>query len=90
MENLKKFGFINYFGMQRFGTYNVRTHQVGIENLRQNWIKVCQLILSQHPDGNEEEKKRKELMVKLVFEDERVDMAIDLLDRKDVRTIAAY
>jgi len=26
VENLKKNGFLNYFGMQRFGTYNVRTH----------------------------------------------------------------
>jgi len=30
VENLKKNGFINYFGMQRFGTYNVRSHEIGI------------------------------------------------------------
>jgi tRNA pseudouridine13 synthase len=33
VENLKKNGFLNYFGMQRFGTYNIRTHEIGIENL---------------------------------------------------------
>ena len=33
VENLKKNGFINYFGMQRFGTYNVRSHEIGIETL---------------------------------------------------------
>jgi len=33
VENLKANGFINYFGMQRFGTYNVRTHEIGKENL---------------------------------------------------------
>ncbi len=45
------------------------------------------MILSQHSDGNEEEKVRKELMVKYVFEDERVDKAIELLDRKDVTIV---
>lgn len=40
VENLKQNGFINYFGMQRFGTYNVRTHEIGREALKQNWIKV--------------------------------------------------
>ena len=34
VESLKKYGFINYFGMQRFGTYNVRTHEIGKEVLR--------------------------------------------------------
>lgn len=54
VENLKKNGFINYFGMQRFGTYNVRSHEIGIETLHQNWIKVIHMIISQHPDGDHE------------------------------------
>jgi len=33
VERLKANGFINYFGMQRFGTYNVRTHEICKENL---------------------------------------------------------
>ena len=27
-------GFINYYGMQRFGTYNIRTHTLGKEILK--------------------------------------------------------
>lgn len=40
MESLASAGFINYYGMQRFGSYAVSTHQVGLEVLKQNWIKV--------------------------------------------------
>lgn len=29
VENVKKNGFVNYFGMQRFGSYSVRTHTIG-------------------------------------------------------------
>ena len=46
VENLKSHGFINYFGMQRFGTYNVRTHEIGREVLKQNWTKVIEMIIS--------------------------------------------
>ena len=45
VKNVEKNGFINYFGMQRFGTYSVRTHEMGIEILKQNWPKVAELIL---------------------------------------------
>lgn len=38
-------GFVNYFGMQRFGTYSVRTHEVGKEVVRHNWKKVARIIL---------------------------------------------
>lgn len=29
VKNVEKEGFINYFGMQRFGSYSVRTHELG-------------------------------------------------------------
>ncbi|CDW87747.1 trna pseudouridine synthase [Stylonychia lemnae] len=76
--------FLNYFGMQRFGTYNVRTHRIGIENLRQDWQKVCELILSQHPDGDEDSKFRKQKILKMVFEEKNIDSALNYLDRRDV------
>jgi tRNA pseudouridine13 synthase len=37
VKNIEKLGFINYFGMQRFGSYSVRTHQIGKEILNHNW-----------------------------------------------------
>ena len=53
MQSLKTLGFINYFGMQRFGTRNISTHQVGIEMLAGNWQQACDLILAPKDDGND-------------------------------------
>lgn len=84
VKNVENAGFINYFGMQRFGTYNVRTHEIGIENLKQDWEKVCRMIISQHPDYDDDVKYTKQKMLKLVFEDNNVHAAFDLLERRDV------
>ncbi|AAS51362.1 ACR136Cp [Eremothecium gossypii ATCC 10895] len=46
-ELLKNRGFINYFGMQRFGTFSVSTHEVGKELLLENWKNAVDLILSE-------------------------------------------
>lgn len=45
-ESLKEKGFLNYFGMQRFGTFSVSTHEIGKEILLGNWAKACELLLS--------------------------------------------
>lgn len=45
-ESLTKNGFINYFGMQRFGTFSISTHTVGKELLSGNWEGAVELILS--------------------------------------------
>eukprot|EP01133_Synstelium_polycarpum_P014169 gene14169-16701_t len=38
-------GFINYYGLQRFGTGSVATHVVGMAVLRGDWERAVQLIL---------------------------------------------
>lgn len=45
-ESLKTKGFINYYGMQRFGTFSISTHTVGKYVLNGNYDKVVDLILS--------------------------------------------
>eukprot|EP00897_Mesotaenium_endlicherianum_P005488 jgi/Mesen1/4968/ME000248S04252 len=45
-EGLKASGFINYFGLQRFGSGNVGTHEVGKCLLRGKWQAAINLILS--------------------------------------------
>lgn len=45
-QTLKEKGFINYYGMQRFGTFSVSTHEVGREILLNNWKGAVELILS--------------------------------------------
>lgn len=43
---LSQNGFVNYFGMQRFGTFSISTHAVGKELLSGHWEQAAELILS--------------------------------------------
>nr|XP_014990134.1 pseudouridylate synthase 7 homolog isoform X3 [Macaca mulatta] len=45
MNSLREIGFINYYGMQRFGTTAVPTYQVGRAILQNSWTEVMDLIL---------------------------------------------
>lgn len=45
-QSLAEKGFVNYFGMQRFGTFSISTHVVGKELLLNNWQSAVDLILS--------------------------------------------
>jgi tRNA pseudouridine13 synthase len=47
LNSLKNIGFINYFGMQRFGTFSISTHEIGKEILKSNWKTAAELILSE-------------------------------------------
>ncbi|KAI8139253.1 pseudouridine synthase [Fennellomyces sp. T-0311] len=49
MESLGSRGFINYFGMQRFGTGTIMTHEVGRAILKLDFEEACELILKPRP-----------------------------------------
>ncbi|XP_039917035.1 pseudouridylate synthase 7 homolog isoform X3 [Hirundo rustica] len=49
MHSLREIGFINYYGMQRFGTTAVPTYQIGRAILQNNWHEVMDLILKPRP-----------------------------------------
>ncbi|XP_053174851.1 pseudouridylate synthase 7 homolog isoform X2 [Scomber japonicus] len=53
MTSLKQTGFINYYGMQRFGTTAVPTQQVGRAILKNDWNAVVDLILKPRPGEKE-------------------------------------
>ncbi|KAH8937329.1 hypothetical protein BDL97_16G022100 [Sphagnum fallax] len=53
-EGLGQSGFINYFGLQRFGSGSVATHTVGAALLRGEWKAAANLIL-QPRDGEQRE-----------------------------------
>ena len=40
-----KIGFVNYFGLQRFGTSCVASHEIGIKMLKQDWKGAFDLVL---------------------------------------------
>ncbi len=45
LESLKQVGFINYYGMQRFGTYSIPTYEIGILLLQSKWKEAVDLLL---------------------------------------------
>lgn len=49
---IREKGFINYFGLQRFGTRSVQTHEIGLAILQGEWEKAVDLILSYRYDDN--------------------------------------
>ncbi|KAJ3025227.1 UNVERIFIED_CONTAM: hypothetical protein HDU68_007344 [Siphonaria sp. JEL0065] len=53
LTSLEKSGFINYYGMQRFGTRSISTHQVGLAMLSGSWATAVDLIMM--PKGDERE-----------------------------------
>ncbi|ODV82438.1 tRNA pseudouridine synthase D [Suhomyces tanzawaensis NRRL Y-17324] len=46
-DSLKEKGFINYYGMQRFGSFSISTHVLGVHVLKEDWKSVVELILSE-------------------------------------------
>lgn len=52
-RSLSECGFLNYFGMQRFGTASVSTHDVGQAILTGQYERACHLILDPR-DGDHE------------------------------------
>lgn len=49
MERVNKGGFINYFGLQRFGSFGVGTWEVGVQMLKGNWRGAVEKILDYDP-----------------------------------------
>ncbi|KAG8708995.1 hypothetical protein FRC09_000922 [Ceratobasidium sp. 395] len=49
MNSLKVNGFINYYGMQRFGTSAIPTHSIGLAILRSDWKHATSLLLRPRP-----------------------------------------
>ncbi|EGG23829.1 tRNA pseudouridine synthase D [Cavenderia fasciculata] len=54
VAQLNHTGFINYYGLQRFGTGSVSTNQVGLEVIKGNWENAVMLILGPREGENED------------------------------------
>ncbi|KIK68015.1 hypothetical protein GYMLUDRAFT_804143 [Collybiopsis luxurians FD-317 M1] len=77
---IKENGFINYYGMQRFGTASVPTHAIGLALLQSEWQKAAALILQprhgEHPDV--------EAARRAWLEEKDLDKALSLMPRRVV------
>lgn len=55
LGSLRERGFINYYGMQRFGTSAITSHAIGLLMLQGKYKEACETLLSrragEHPDS---------------------------------------
>lgn len=81
MISLRDDGFINYFGLQRFGTVaDIPTHEIGKALLQGNWKEAIQLIMK--PREGEQDKRLAE--ARIIFKETGdAKMAHKKLDRLD-------
>jgi len=90
VEKISENGFLNYFGMQRFGCFNIMTQDVGKEAIKQNWKKVIgkskliilEMLLGQYPKSGVD-KDRKLKIAKLALEDDDIEGALKLVQPRD-------
>ncbi|KAL3964561.1 hypothetical protein ACCO45_001565 [Purpureocillium lilacinum] len=50
LDHMAQHGWINYFGHQRFGTYDIGTHQIGKLILGNKWEEAVKALLSYDPE----------------------------------------
>ncbi|XP_071810344.1 pseudouridylate synthase 7 homolog [Asterias amurensis] len=62
MISMRDVGFINYFGMQRFGNSQVATHLVGRAVLHSNWEEAVDLILKPREGYRQDNRWRQKWM----------------------------
>ncbi|KAL8730242.1 MAG: hypothetical protein Q9166_004219 [cf. Caloplaca sp. 2 TL-2023] len=51
IENFTSYGFINYYGLQRFGSFSTGTHTIGRSMLQGDFKAACEAILWFHPSA---------------------------------------
>lgn len=61
IKSLRERGFINYYGMQRFGTSQVSTHSIGALLLNGQWRAACEAILDIRAGGMNDSLEAREL-----------------------------
>ena len=87
-EKLMDTGFINYFGMQRFGSFSIPTYEIGKKILKDDYKGACDLLLS-----NQKNIDSKTLESRICWEATRdAKEALKLMPRRNVAeyTILSY
>ncbi|KZV76135.1 tRNA pseudouridine synthase D [Peniophora sp. CONT] len=80
MDSIKTKGFINYYGMQRFGTAAIPTHTIGLAFLKSDWQGAVNLILRERPGEHPDVVAAR----KAWLEEKNLDKALALLPRRVV------
>ncbi|KAA1067621.1 hypothetical protein PGT21_011657 [Puccinia graminis f. sp. tritici] len=80
VKTLSTHGFLNYFGMQRFGTTSVGTHIVGLSLLQANWDLAIDLIMRKKLGETQDSE-----LARSLWEDKKdAKGALDLMPRRCV------
>ena len=66
VESLRENGFINYFGLQRFGTGATPTHRIGVELLKGHWEEACKGILKSRSNDRDSITTARKKIVKII------------------------
>ncbi|KAJ2314914.1 multisubstrate pseudouridine synthase 7 [Coemansia sp. Cherry 401B] len=61
LDGIQHTGFINYYGMQRFGTQSISSHTIGISVLKADWQQAVDLIMSPRVGERPEVSEAREL-----------------------------
>ncbi|KAJ3332646.1 hypothetical protein HDU76_013532 [Blyttiomyces sp. JEL0837] len=80
VESLRDQGFINFYGMQRFGTRSISTHAVGVAMLAERFDIAVDLIMAQKGDERDDFKKARQNWI----EKKNPDEALKLFPRSCV------
>ena len=78
---LDRSGFVNYFGLQRFGSGAVPTHEVGAALLRGDWALAADAILRVRPGEHENATHARRLYADGGGSAEAIQSALDALPR---------
>ncbi|KAJ2469550.1 multisubstrate pseudouridine synthase 7 [Coemansia sp. RSA 2337] len=78
LEGIRRTGFINYYGMQRFGTQSISSHSVGIAVLKADWQAATDLILKPRPGDRKEVRKARQVW----SEKKDASAALELMPQK--------
>jgi tRNA pseudouridine13 synthase len=76
-NSVLKCGFLNYFGLQRFGKGGARSHDIGKSIFKSDWKKVCEQLFY-HREGDRDDFKQ----AKNYFFEKEYKKAFDLVPQK--------
>ncbi|KAL6936371.1 hypothetical protein ACO0OL_002571 [Hanseniaspora opuntiae] len=80
IEKLTNTGFLNYFGMQRFGSFSIPTYEIGKKILKGDYKGACELLLS-----NQKNVDYKTVEARIVWEQSKdAKKALKLMPKRNV------
>lgn len=80
LNSVKENGFLNYYGMQRFGTHSIPTYSAGICLLKGDWGAAVDLILKEKNEDNDRIKEARRVWA----EEKDAKKALKLFPRRCV------